>query len=38
MLTTNQKGLLAEQAVIFECVRLGIGVAKPLDDERYDPS
>ena len=36
MLTTNQKGLLAEQAVIFECVRLGIGVAKPLDDERYD--
>jgi hypothetical protein len=36
MLTTNQKGLLAEQAVIYECVRLGIGVAKPLDDERYD--
>ena len=36
MLTTNQKGLLAEQAVIFECVKLGIGVAKPLDDERYD--
>jgi hypothetical protein len=22
--------------VIFECVKLGIGVAKPLDDERYD--
>ena len=36
MLTTNQKGLVAEQAVIYECVRLGIGVAKPLDDERYD--
>ena len=36
MLTTNQKGLLAEQAVIFECIKLGIGVAKPLNDERYD--
>jgi hypothetical protein len=22
--------------VIFECVKLGIGVANPLDDERYD--
>jgi hypothetical protein len=36
MLTTNQKGLVAEQALIFECVKLGIGVARPLDDERYD--
>jgi hypothetical protein len=36
VLTTNQKGLVAEQAVILECVRLGITVAKPLDDERYD--
>jgi hypothetical protein len=36
MLTTNQKGLAAEQAVILECVKLGIRVAKPLDDERYD--
>jgi hypothetical protein len=36
MLTTNQKGLIAEWAVIAECVRLGIGVAQPLDDERYD--
>jgi hypothetical protein len=36
VLTTDQKGLIAEQAVIFECVRLGVGVAKPLGDERYD--
>ena len=36
VLTTNQKGLLAERAVIFECIKLGIGVAKPLNDERYD--
>ena len=36
MLTTNQKGLVAEQAVILECIRLGVIVAKPLDDERYD--
>jgi hypothetical protein len=36
MLTTNQKGLIAEQAIIYECVKLGVGVAKPLDDERYD--
>jgi hypothetical protein len=36
MLTTNQKGLIAETAVIGECVRLGIGVCRPLDDERYD--
>jgi hypothetical protein len=36
MLTTNPKGLIAETAVIGECVRLGIGVCRPLDDERYD--
>jgi hypothetical protein len=36
MLTTNQKGLAAEQAVILESVKLGVGVSKPLDDERYD--
>jgi hypothetical protein len=36
VLTTNQKGLIAEQAVIYECVKLGIGVARPLNDERYD--
>jgi hypothetical protein len=36
VLTTNQKGLVAATAVIGECVRLGIGVCRPLDDERYD--
>jgi PD-(D/E)XK nuclease superfamily protein len=36
VLTTNQKGLLAETAIVKECVQLGIGVAKPFDDERYD--
>ncbi len=35
-LTTNQKGLLAEAAIIKEAVALGIGVARPLDDEPYD--
>jgi len=36
VLTTNQTGLLAEAAVIHECVKLGIDVAGPLGDERYD--
>jgi hypothetical protein len=36
MLTTNQKGFIAETAVIHECARLGIPVARPLDDQRYD--
>jgi hypothetical protein len=36
MLTTNQKGALAEAAVIYECAKLGVPVAKPLDDQRYD--
>ena len=35
-LTTNQKGLLAEQAAIQRAITLGLGVARPLDDERYD--
>src|SRR4051812_37368296 len=35
-LTTNQKGLLAENPVIGEAIQLGIGVSGPLDDERYD--
>jgi PD-(D/E)XK endonuclease len=35
-LTTNQKGLVAETAIIHEAVRLGICVSQPLDDERYD--
>ncbi len=36
MLTTNQKGILAEAAITYACVRLGVCVARPLDDERYD--
>jgi hypothetical protein len=36
VLTTNQKGLIAEAAVIKECARLGVPVARPLADERYD--
>ena len=35
-LTTNQKGLVAETAIVYEAVKLGVGVARPLDDERYD--
>jgi hypothetical protein len=36
VLTTNQKGLVAETAVIHECAKRAIGVSRPLDDERYD--
>jgi hypothetical protein len=36
VLTTNQKGAVAEAAVAFEAVKLGIGVYRPLSDERYD--
>jgi len=36
VLTTNQKGLIAETAIMAECVKLGIGVSRPIDDERYD--
>src|SRR3954454_24320249 len=36
MLTTNQLGLVAETAILHECVKLGVGVSRPLDDERYD--
>jgi hypothetical protein len=35
-LTTNQKGLVAETAIVHLCAMLGIGVSRPLDDERYD--
>jgi PD-(D/E)XK endonuclease len=35
-LTTNQKGLVAETAIVYKAVKLGVGVARPLDDERYD--
>jgi hypothetical protein len=36
VLTTNQKGLIAETAVIHECAKLGVPVLRPLDDQRYD--
>jgi PD-(D/E)XK endonuclease len=36
VLTTNQRGAIAEAAVVFECAKLGIPVARPLDDQRYD--
>jgi hypothetical protein len=36
MLTTNQKGFVAETAVIHECAKLGVPVSKPLDDQKYD--
>ncbi len=36
MLTTNQKGAIAETAIAHEAIKLGIGVLKPLADLRYD--
>jgi PD-(D/E)XK endonuclease len=36
MLTTNQKGALAETAIAHEAIKLGIGVYRPLGDERCD--
>lgn len=36
MLTTNQKGTLAEAKFAARALEFGLGVARPLDDERYD--
>src|SRR5947207_699249 len=36
MLTTNQKGAIAETAIAHEAIKLGIGVWLPLADEPYD--
>jgi hypothetical protein len=36
MLTTNQKGTLAEAKIAAVAVELGLGVWRPLDDERFD--
>ena len=36
MLTTNQKGVIAETAIAHAAVKLGIVVLKPLSDARYD--
>jgi hypothetical protein len=36
VLTTDQKGAIAEAAVAHAAIELGIGVSRPLGDERYD--
>jgi hypothetical protein len=36
VLTTDQKGALAEQAIAFQALKCGVGVFRPLADERYD--
>jgi hypothetical protein len=36
VLTSDQKGAVAEAAIAHAALELGIGVAKPLGDERYD--
>ena len=36
MLTTDQKGAFAEAMVTARALALGIGVSRPLGDERYD--
>jgi len=35
-MTTDQKGAIAEAAVACEAIKLGVGVFRPLTDERYD--
>jgi hypothetical protein len=35
-LTTDQKGAIAEAAIVYAAVELGIGVSRPIGDERYD--
>ena len=36
MLTTDQKGAIAEAAIALEAIKLGAGVFKPITVERYD--
>ena len=36
MLTTNQKGAIAESAITSAAIRLGVGVFRAVADERYD--
>jgi hypothetical protein len=36
VLTTNQKGAIAETAIAHEAIKLGIGVYRSYGDERYD--
>ena len=35
-MTTDQKGAIAEAAIAFEAMKLGLGVFRPMGDERYD--
>jgi hypothetical protein len=34
MLTTDQKGVIAEAAITLAALELGVGVSKPAGDER----
>jgi hypothetical protein len=36
VLTTDQKGAIAETAVAHAAIELGAGVSRPIGDERYD--
>ena len=36
VLSTNQKGAIAESAITAAAIKLGVGVFKPVMDERYD--
>jgi hypothetical protein len=36
LLTTNQKGAIAEMKVTVAAMELGLGVWRPMDDERFD--
>jgi PD-(D/E)XK endonuclease len=36
VLTTDQKGAIAETAIALAAVELGVGVSRPVGDERYD--
>ena len=36
MLTSDQKGVIAELAIAHAATELGVGVSKPLGDQRYD--
>jgi hypothetical protein len=36
VLTTDQKGAIAETAVAHAAIELGVGVSRPIGDERYD--
>ncbi len=36
MLSSNQKGLIAETAITYAATEFGVGVARPIGDEPYD--